>query len=252
MKSWWRVGVFCLGLDLVASRAAADDELHFGLGGGVALQPRYPGSDSLHLRPLPLFDVRYGRWFLGSSEGLGLYLARREQCWISVALAPELSHRYARDDSSHLQGLDDVQGTARAVLKAGYRLGWLSATAGVGSDIAGRGHGTLADFELKAEQGFGPLRLEGGTGLRWANRQYRETFFGVDPRESAASGLPVYTPGSGVDALRLFAGASYAFDRHWSLSGRASLAWLQGDSADSPVTEQKTQPQLALFALYRF
>lgn len=251
MKSLWRLAASVLVLGL-AARAAADDRPQLGLGGGLAALPKYPGSDALHLRPLPLFDARYGRWFLGSGEGLGLYLARREQCWISLAVAPELSHRYARDDS-HLQGLDDVQGTARAVLKAGYRWRWLGASAALGSDIAGRGQGTLADFELSAHQDLGAgLRVEGGTGLRWANRQYRETFFGVDARESAASGLPAYTPGSGVDSLRIFAGASYTFDRHWSLNGRASLAWLQGDSADSPVTGQKTQPQLALFALYRF
>jgi outer membrane protein len=251
MKAWLRMAAWCLGLGL-AARAAADDGWQLGLGGGLAARPKYPGSDALQLRPVPAFDLRYGRWFFSSGEGLGLYLARKPRCWISAAVAPELGHRYSRDDD-HLRGLDDVQGTARAVLKAGYRLGWISATAGLASDIAGRGQGTLADFELAAQQELLPgLRLEGGTGLRWANRQYRETFFGIDARESAASGLPAFSAGSGVDSLRLFAGATYQLDRHWSLAGRASLAWLQGDSADSPVTEQKTQPQLALFALYRF
>jgi len=45
---------------------------------------------------------------------------------------------------------------------------------------------------------------------------------------------------------------NYQFDQNWGLSGRISIGRLQGDAADSPITEQRSQSSAALFATYRF
>lgn len=223
-------------------------------GGGVWAMPRYPGSDSLRVLPVPAFDVVYERrYFLRTADGLGVYLVRGERCWISASVAPDFSHRHQSDDS-RLDGLGDVQPTARAMLKAGTALRpWLGATASVATDIAGQRQGTLLDLTLDARQPLAPrLRLDGGTGLLWANRQYRETFFGVNPQQSAASGLPQFAAGSGFSAWQAFLGLDYQLGPRWTASGRAGLDWLLGASADSPITEKKAQPSLSLVALYRF
>jgi len=53
------------------------------------------------------------------------------------------------------------------------------------------------------------LTLSAGPGFTWANGPYMRTFFGVSAAQSAASGLPPFEPGSGVDTIRFSLGAHY-------------------------------------------
>jgi len=248
--------LFALALLLTPGLAAAaepGDPWQVALGAGLSTRPQYPGSDDTRLQPLPIFDISYrNRWFLRSSDGLGAYLVRGENCWISASVTPDLTRRRETDDT-RLRGLGSVHETARAMLKAGYRLGWLSGTVAASSDIAGQRQGTLLDFELDARQALTErLQFEGGIGARWANRQYNSSFFGIDAQQSAASGLPQYAAGSGFSDLRAFVGASYGIDQHWSASARITAARLVGDDAGSPITERKLFTGFAAFAVYHF
>ncbi len=67
-----------------------------------------------------------------------------------------------------------------------------------------------------------------------------------------ASGLPEYSPGSGLDELRVFLGASFVFDRHWLAVGRIAAVHLTQKASDSPVTERRNDGEFQLFAAYRF
>jgi len=40
----------------------------FTLGAGVGSAPKYPGSDTIRTRVVPLFDVNYGRFFLAQVD----------------------------------------------------------------------------------------------------------------------------------------------------------------------------------------
>jgi len=67
-----------------------------------------------------------------------------------------------------------------------------------------------------------------------------------------ASGLPEYSPGSGLDELRVFLGASFAINRHWLAVGRAAGVRLTQKASDSPITERRNDAEIQLFAAYRF
>jgi outer membrane protein len=231
---------------------ASSDPWSAALGGGVWVHPRYPGSDSSYAQPLPYFDVHYDRFFLVSGDGLGAYLFQSHGGWAAVSVAPELRQRRESDDERLLR-LGDVRRTARAEFQAGYATGCFTAKADVGTDIAHRGQGTTVDLTLASHHSLlGKLQVENGFAAQWANRLFYNSFYSVTAAQSMASGLPEYSPGSGLAELRVFLGASYAIDRHWLAVGRVAAVHLAQKASDSPITERRNYGEFQLFAAYRF
>ena len=98
------------------------------------------------------------------------------------------------------------------------------------------------------------LELSLGPRVHFASDDYLETYLGVTPAQSAASGLPVFDPEGGVKGLGGEAEAKYALTRHWSVAGKAGYERLIGDAADSPIADRgsKNQFTAALGLTYRF
>ena len=221
-------------------------------GGGVAVRPEFPGSDSLELRPLPAFNITYGEhWFL-NADGLGAYLLKRERGSLALSIGPDLTHR-DESDADYLRGVGDVDRTGVARLKSSYQLGPVLATAAIATDIADQGHGTTAEFALQHHteltQSFS---LNYGVAARWIDDEYAESFFGVDALHSRRSGLPQYEAKSGIGDARLFVNAVYILNPRWILSTGAAAASLQGDAADSPIVEDDSYFTFDAAVLYRF
>jgi len=222
------------------------------LGGGVWVHPRFPGSDATYAEPLPYLDVRYGNVFLRTGDGVGAYLIHSHGGWAALSVAPELRQRLESDDE-RLRGLGDVRRTARAEFQVGYAAGCFTAKADVATDIAHRGQGTIGNVTLATHYPvIGRLQIESGVAVQWANHRFNETFFGVTPVQSQASGMAEYSPGSALDELRLFVGASFALDRHWLAVGRIAAVHLTPKATDSPISERRNDGEFQLFAAYRF
>jgi outer membrane protein len=222
------------------------------VGGGVWVHPRFPGSDASYAQPLPYFDVHYGDFFLVTGDGLGGYLFHSNGGWAAVSVAPELRQRLESDDD-RLRGLGNVRRTARAEFQAGYAAGCFTAKGDVATDIAHRGQGTIVDLTLATHYPVrGRLQVESGVAAQWANRLFNDSFFGTTPAQSLASGLPGYSPGSGLVELRVFLGANFAIDRHWLAVGRIATVHLSQKASDSPITERRNDGEFQLFAAYRF
>ncbi len=169
-----------------------------------------------------------------------------------MSIAPELRQRREADDE-RLRGLGDVRRTARAEFQAGYEAGCFTAKGDVATDIAHRGQGTIVDLTLATHYPVrGRLQIESGVAAQWANRLFNDSFYGITPAQSVASGLPEYSPGSGLDELRVFLGASFAIDRHWLAVGRVAAVHLTQKASDSPITERRNHGEFQLFAAYRF
>jgi outer membrane protein len=77
-----------------------------------------------------------------------------------------------------------------------------------------------------------------GPRVLFSDARYQRAYFGVTPRASLASGLPMYRPGGGIHGVALASGASYAFDSHWGLFGYARYERLVGDAAKSPIIRE--------------
>lgn len=245
----------------VASTAPelAEDGWRYSLGVGAFDTPKYQGASATRFQPAPLVSVGYGRFFLGSVAdasvplGIGAYLYRDDHFRIGVALSYDLVKPRKESDDDHLRGLSDIDSTAHATLFASYNLDWLSVVGAVSQDVAGKHEGATASLDLLGR--YSPIQrlvLTAGPGVTWGSSQYNQTFFGVNAEDSAQSGLPGYTPGAGIAAVRVTAGASYALDKHWNIGARVVASRLPGAVGNSPIVEKKTQMTYGAFANYVF
>jgi outer membrane protein len=180
-------------------------------------------------------QCRSSAWRLGGLLGADLISPRKES------------------DDERLRGLGDINGTVRAGIFANYSRDWFIFRSSVSSDVAGKGQGTLV--RLDALGRYRPserLTFTAGPGLTWANAQHEQTFFGINAAQSARSGRPQYSPGSGIESLRFSVGARYPIDRQWSVAANFCAVRLHGNAAGSPITQSKSQNVFGVFAGYRF
>lgn len=247
-----------LGLPLAASAAEPEKQWRFSIGGGFLSRPEYPGSDQQETRVLPVFSATYGRFFVGadpdiaSPGGVGVDLYRDRGWRLGIAAYGDLTQREESDDE-RLAGLGDVDPALRAGVFASYSFDRYVLRASVGSDVSGNDQGTLVRLDALARfQPLERLTLTAGPGVTWADSEYTRTFFGVDAEQSARSGLPQHEAKSGINSARFSLGANYRIDPRWSVGAVLSTSRLQGDAADSPITEDKSQTFAGAFAVYRF
>jgi outer membrane scaffolding protein for murein synthesis (MipA/OmpV family) len=82
-----------------------------------------------------------------------------------------------------------------------------------------------------------------------------QTYFGVNNRDSARSGLDKYDADSGIKDVGLDLGVNWAFASSWDLRGIASYSKLVGDADDdSPVVDQGSENQFftGVLVLFKF
>jgi len=246
-----------LALGLAAPAYGQEETWRVSAGGGVVNAPKFPGSDGQRTHALPFVSASYGRFFIGGPAagtvgGIGVILHRDSQWRLSAAVSGGLARRRESDDP-RLTGLGDVKRTVSGGLGASYSYDWFTARASVASDIAGNRQGTLVRLDFRGR--YRPddrWTFSAGPGLTRANDRYMQTFFGVDPGQSARSGLPQFDAKGGIERTRFSAGANYRIDRHWGLGVFASVARLQNDAAASPITEDRSQHVVGVFLTYRF
>jgi len=244
---------------LVASsteHALADSSDHWDLtvGAGVMSVPEYPGGDTQKTLFLPVVSAKYGRFVAGGeTQGLGFNVVENEHWRVAVLASFDLSKIRDETDEPRLRGLGDIDGTARVGALASYTWDWLTATARVSTDAGDNQLGTVASVGLSARwHPTSQLTLSAGPQVTWANGEYMQTVFGVDGIQSLRSGLPQYVVGSGVASVGLQLGANYRLGERWSIGVTATSARLQGDAKKSPITVDKTQNSIGVFAAYHF
>ena len=220
------------------------------LGAGLVRAPTFPGSDSSRTGLVPLVQARYGAFFAGIG-GVGLNLYRDSGWRFAAAVSPSRGRK--ESDDSRLQGLGNIDSTIRGRLIGSYRTGTFVARAELSTDLAGQHQGTIARADVFAV--FRPAErffLFAGPGLSWTDKQYTQSYFGVTADQSASSGFPQFEAGSGLNSVRLSIGAFYRFDQHWLAVATFSASRLQGDAANSPITETRTQSQFLAAGAYLF
>lgn len=222
------------------------------LGAGLAQAPRYPGGSTERVRLVPLVSLNYrGRLFIGPL-GIGVVAIRCHGFRAGPVLGFERGR--AEDDDPRLAGLGDIASGATAGLFAGYARGPLEvlATARQAVSHSGDGLSGLLQLNVRHVSAAARVRVAAGPDLEFGNSDFQRTWFGISPTQSAASGLPVYTPGAGVNRMGLHAGLTYRASTHvlWRLFGRISE--LTGDAAQSPVVARRTQVVIGAGVAYHF
>jgi outer membrane protein len=227
--------------------AGADDlVLELGIGGKVV--PAYEGADDYLLQPWPIAQLHYlrlpvlGDFGGGPKSGISFgpsfrYVAERDE-----------------DDYSELEGLGDVSAAYEFGATIGYRYEFVRAFVTLRQGFGGH-HGLVGEVGVDAIADPMPkLTVSLGPRLGLASSDYLDTYLGVDPGQSAASGLPEFDPDGGIKGVGLEAEARYSLTPAWSVVANAGYERLVGDAADSPVTDLGSENQFTagIGVSYRF
>ena len=218
------------------------------LGATVWQLPQYPGAKKTDTLVLPALDWQLPNgMFVSTDTGVGWNLSSSKTVQAGVRLWPQFG-RSRKDGPAGLdpiglriqaQGFANVQIGEVLLLQSGVLYGG-------GRDRDG------VQVELGATSGIpiGDSLIGIGLATSWANKAYRDSYYGVSAAESRASGLASYTPGSGMLDTSLTVSAEMKFGSAWRLSGQVVLARLNTDLSRSPVVQQRRQ-DLATLTLWR-
>ena len=249
-----------IGLTLSAQAQAVDEEAwRFNVGVGAISQPQYPGSSETRVGVMPTFSASHGRWQIGALSGAGVpigvsYSLMQDGPWrLGVGVGTSLGKPRDGQENNNFSQLGSIAQTTLGSLTGSYTAGAWATSAGIVSDVGGKGQGTRAMLDVMYRtRPTDRLSLSVGPGLTWMDSRYATTYYGVSATQSANTGYAAYKAGAGVSALRLSAGADYQLTRDWSVSAKLGLTQLQGDAASSPTVDKKNQTSYGLFANYRF
>ncbi len=204
---------------------------------GPRLMPSFPGSDGVSLRPYVDVSRRRGdQTFPFRAPDENINRAVYDRGGLSFGPVFGFVGKRSRDD---VGGLDEVGFTVEAGAFARY---WpdphfrLSAEARQGIN----GHGALigligADYVARdGDRWLWSL----GPRLTLASGRYAQTYFGVSPREAAATDVTAYSPDGGLLAAGAVVGVRRQLSPRWGVFGYAKYDRLLGNAADSPVVDR--------------
>ena len=243
-RSMRKVAGLCLAAAFVlplssVSASAVDWTLTLGVEGRV--MPSYKGSDRYVLRPIPLFDIRRAgtpERFQAPRDGASIGLLEYGR----FRAGPTFKIVTPRDDGDDvdLTGLGDVDWTLEAGLFAEYWFtDWLRARAEVRKGFGGH-HGIVGDLTADVVVPVTPkLTFSAGPRMTVVSNSANQPYFSIDPTQSAASGLPVYDAGGGIQSYGLGAQARYKFTQQFAGHVFVEYERLADDVANSPLVTQR-------------
>jgi outer membrane scaffolding protein for murein synthesis (MipA/OmpV family) len=243
-----------------AQEATQASGSHGLVAAGPGIVPEFDGSGDQRLIPFVIADVRLGGIDV---EVRGLRGRADLAPDARFSIGPVLGARLPREDAGGAVGLLPTIDTAiEAGAFVGYTLG--GDARGEGSvrlelsavhDVSGTHDGLLATTTVS----YAAVRrtdffLSFDLQATWADKDYARTYFGIEPADAAASGLPVFRPGSGFRDVGAGLTAGYWFGRRIGVLGRLGAGYLVGEIGDSPVTEEgsRWQPTAGIALSYRF
>lgn len=245
-----------------APAAAADQGSGSGWNGyvtaGAGLVPDYLGSD--HKKLVPYFQGRIAKGnYYGAFEGNALRFNVLNSP--KFHLGPVLEIRRGRKNV-HDPAVSRMDHISRSVAAGAFleyehvgkdpRYGervTLSLAEGVGgrkSGFAATLRGVLRRPLKFVDPGL-ILSVEGDTV--YAGGRYMQTYFGITPADSLASGLPEFHARPGFRSIGAAVSLTQFLSRHWSVGVVTHYARLLGDARRSPVTSIAGSPNQLFVAL---
>ncbi|WP_338847812.1 MipA/OmpV family protein [Massilia sp. W12] len=228
------------------------------LGAGLSYSAEYDGADKKRAKPLVFFDYQHASGFFASMmRGFG-YRHQLDAWQLSAAIgyAPgredERGGAFSRG-SDDLRGMGDIPGSAQLILGAVYDFGALKTGLRFQQPLSQRETGRSLHLNLSGtlyrdqEQ---QVELEWKTA--WGSAEHAQTWYGVTPQQSAASGYRAYRPGSGLEAMELQVNWTRMLSAPWSLRISGGVQHLLGDAASSPLVRNKSNPKFMAAVNYRF
>ena len=88
--------------------------------------------------------------------------------------------------------------------------------------------------------------------VKFGSSSYMQSYFGVSPAQSAASGLAAYQPAAGLAMAQVGLTGGFPISREIYIISSLSMQRLMGDAANSPIVKKMTQPAAFVGAVYSF
>lgn len=240
------------------------DVTNVRLGLGPVIAPDYEGSDDYNVDPVPAVSLRYGNFLEVDNNEVKVTAFNRlfnanMGGGSSLRAGPLVRIDFGRDeaDSPDLRGMGDVDIALELGAFVSYQLeSGTRVRVRVRHDVI-KGHsGTLAIADVI--QPFirsGRFVLGGVVQATWASGPYMRSYFGVNAAQAAASGYPVYRPGSGFKDINAGLNGNYRLAERWSVVANVNYKRLIGGAADSPIVRiagSPNQMNYSAFVVYAF
>ncbi len=250
--------IFAFGLivPLTSFAELSNDSL---LGLGLRSRPAYDGSASQHLELVPVVRYFGHSWFARSTQGVlegGVRIELAPGLHAGAQLAYESGRKTNESDFLKDHNVSDINRGASVGLHVewDHNLGPMPITLLARS----RQH---TDSNLGAQT---DLRLSVGvyrsgsvaagvfTQATWANAKSVGSFYGITPQQSAATGLPTYSVGSGWILGSVGLLWSIDLSQDWIVVGSMESRRLHEDAARSPLAERGANYYASIGLAYHF
>lgn len=220
----------------LAQEAKEPRRVRVGLGAQVT--PSYPGADEVRFGPYINVDTARGDapfGFEAQDESFGFTVLDIN----GIGAGPSLSIQRSRTNTDVGAPIGKVKTTVEL---GGFVTAYAAPNLRLRAELR-RGLGGHDGFvgEVSADL----IMRDGdqyvfaiGPRVVLSNARYQRAFFGVTPAQAAATGLPLFRPGGGVQSMGGTAGLTYQFSRRWGVMTYARYDRLVSDAADSPVVRQ--------------
>lgn len=231
----------------VARETTSDNHITIGIGG--AALPEFQGSKDYYIQPIPVIDIKQGRFFLRLGDGIGVNVIDTPNFQAGVSITP-------------LRGYDADKvpaGIGKLGTSVGGRgfvsgtLGGVVGTLAVTAPFSGDAKGMFVEGEVSYPlQVTDRLLVVPGLRATWADKKYLRSYFGVNAEQAAASGLPEYRPSGGFQDVGATLAIKYRLTDHISFVGSALMTRNLDRVMNSPFTERRWQPAGILGVAYTF
>jgi outer membrane protein len=228
----------------------------FSIGGGIGVAPDYEGSSDYEVVPIPAGSAKFDNGMFVKLLGLNLRANLvPSDFW---RLGPVYNYRKERDDvdDNRVDRMREVSDANELGIFGGIEWeNWY-----VFLDLLGDTGDAYDGWYSTLKGGYNWIidnewALSIGGHTTYADDDYMQTYFGVNNRDSARSGLDKYDADSGIKDVGLDLGVNWAFASSWDLRGIASYSKLVGDADDdSPVVDQGSENQFftGVLVLFKF
>lgn len=253
--------------DVIVRPHDTDEKVHMALGLVGNVSPQYSGSDKIGTALAPAGRISWRGYSISRSSVVRARSTRDNRAsetglagplWhverFSFGLGLSLNRGRDVSESDRAKGLKDLRGTLIGRLRLRYDLTeTVQLQARVVGDLLGRQGGLEVPFGANWHRQLTPrLLLTADAGLTWANGTSMRNTYGIGEPERAASGLPLYEPGSGIREYSLSTGLTGEPSPQWVWIARLGVVYLTGPAGRSPLVKKRVMPSLLVGAAYRF
>jgi outer membrane protein len=223
--------------------------LKISVGAGTVYSPAYVGAEKYTFKFFPDIRIDYDKTvFFNGQDGLGYNFYPTEN-W-RVGPVAKVDFGRPEDGGSlfsfgqktpELRGLGDVDPTFELGGFSEFKFAdsWafkVEVRQGIG------GHeGLVADTNLNYMTRAGDITLTFGPRMKFADDNYINSYFGITPGQSAASGYSVYNAGGGVFSYGLGGAAIMPLTESVKLAAFLGYDRLASEVSKSPLVKQRGQ-----------